>query len=296
MNSQTHLESGSGATGPLLAVVGSINIDLTMSINRLPAPGETVLADSFGRAAGGKGGNQAAAAAQLLGRGVTLVGAVGSDSEGRRVLQQLDRFGVDTSGTSIVDGVPTGMAMISVDSAGENTIVVNPGANGHAFPEGAALPPADGYVLSLEIPLADARRALRQMVGIVALNASPAQRLPEEFLERADLIVVNETEFQSMPELNRAREVVETRGGDGVRVHHRGVVVAELPAVRAERVVSTVGAGDAFCGALVAGRLSGLTTEQATRVAAHVGAATVAQPNAQPTLHSLAHYEQLASG
>lgn len=295
MNSQTDHEGGSAGTGPLLAVVGSINIDLTMSMNRLPAPGETVLADSFWRAAGGKGGNQAAAAAQLLGHGVALVGAVGGDAEGRRVLQQLNRFGVDTSRTSIVHGVATGMALISVDSAGENTIVVNPGANGHAFPEGAILPPADGYVLSLEIPLADALRALRQMVGFLVLNASPAQRLPEEFLERADLIVVNETEFQSMPELSRAREVVETRGGDGVRIHHYGVLVAEVPAVRAERVVSTVGAGDAFCGALVAGRLSGLTTEQAARVAAYVGAATVAQPKAQPTLQRLAYYEQLAS-
>lgn len=284
--------SGPASTGPLLTVVGSINVDLTAGVERLPEPGETVLAEGFARAAGGKGANQAAAAAQLLGGRVALVGAVGDDADGRWIRRILEGAGVDAQRVATVGGVPTGMAMIAVDAAGENSIVVSPGANGQAFPAGAELPKSDGYLLSLEIPLPDVMRALDGMTGFVAVNASPARHLPERLIERADLFVVNETEFARLPELRGAAEVVETRGGDGVRIHRRGALVTESPASRVDRVVSTVGAGDAFCAALVAAMLTGRSTERAVRIATRVGAATVEQPNAQPRLHLLEHYDQ----
>jgi ribokinase len=281
---------GSASAGPSVVVVGSINIDVTVVVDRLPSPGETVLAGSLERTPGGKGANQAAAAAQLLGGRVTLVGAVGDDEDGRWILARLADLGVDTAHVAVAPGRSTGTASITVDAAGENTIAVHPAANDAAYAEGMSLPDADGYVLSLEIPLDAAMLALSDMRGFVCVNASPAGRLPDELVARADLIVVNETEFAAMPELSAAAEVVETIGGDGVRIHRKGRLVAEIPAVAVDRIVSTVGAGDAFCAALVVGRLSGMSTEDAARTAAHVGADAVGQPEAQPSLRRLSHY------
>ena len=275
-------------TTPLpLTVVGSINVDLTARAERLPQAGETVGGGRLVREAGGKGANQAAAAARLGAR-VRMIGAVGTDADGAWMRAELDAAGVDTSAIRTSDE-PTGVALIVVDREGENQIAVCEGANGQVDLDGVVFGADEAVLAQLEISM-DLVVALAERVpGYLAVNAAPARDLPDAVRERADLIIVNETEYALIPALRTAKRVAVTYGADGARLYESGVEVASAPAVKTT-VENTVGAGDAFCAALTIGLASGVPAADALAAACAVGAAAVADPRSQPLLASYDTY------
>lgn len=270
-----------------VSVVGSVNIDLTVRVEGLPVPGQTVVGGKTVRSLGGKGANQAVALAHLLGS-CRMVGAVGDDPEGAWALASLAGREVDTRAMRTVAGESTGAAYIAIDAAGENTIIVSAGANEHVEADEAIEDAA--VVLSLEIGIAAAMHAARRAGGLVVLNASPAMNLPAELVARADVIIVNETEFDRMPEIAAARSVVRTEGARGATIFELGVAVHHVPALRIENVVSSVGAGDSFCGGLTAALVSGFSLAEATGIATAVAAAALGSSEAQPHLQRLDAY------
>lgn len=276
---------------PLLTVLGSINIDLTSTVSAFPRPGETVLASRLVRELGGKGANQAHAAARLAGR-ARMIGAVGGDLDGTFALDALAAARVDVSGV-IRDEQPTGVAMITVDQSGENTIVVNPGANHSLRADQLQLGDAEVVLCQLEIPIGCVEAAAERPSAFLAINAAPAQRLPDAVVAASDLIIVNETEYEALPELQRARCVAVTSGADGAAIYHAGELTTRVDAFPAT-VVNTVGAGDAFCAALTLCLARGDPERAALRTACAVGAAAVEDPRSQPQLDSLDRYIQIA--
>jgi len=274
-----------------LTVIGSINEDVVTVGARLPGPGETVMTGDVRRIPGGKGANQAAAAGRLAGR-ARMIGARGDDDAGRRSIAALASAGVDVAGVDVVER-PTGTALIVIDAHGENQIAVAPGAN-QLIQAPSSLADADAILCQLEVPIEVVMQAARECSGFVALNAAPAQTLPQELIERCDLIIVNETEFGEMPQLSLASHVAVTYGAAGAALFERGVEVARVPGRPAE-VVSSVGAGDAFCAALVIGLLRGLDERTALATACAVGAAAVESPDAQPAFAALEEYVALVS-
>lgn len=264
-----------------LTVVGSINVDLTARADRLPGAGETVGGGRFAREAGGKGANQAIAAARL-GASVRMVGAVGADADGEWMRAELDAAGVDVTHVLIRDR-PTGVALIVVDREGENQIVVCEGANGQVDLDGVVFAESEAVLTQLEIPMEAVVELAGRVEGYFAVNAAPARELPAAVLGRADLVIVNETEFELMPALRSARRVAVTYGARGARLFEAGVEVAAAPAV-VTAVESTVGAGDAFCAALTIGLASGAAPAHALATACAVGGAAVADPRSQPRL------------
>ncbi|MGN6426008.1 MAG: ribokinase [Leifsonia sp.] len=249
------------------AVVGSANLDLVYRVERIPSPGETVLAVSADAVPGGKGNNQAVAAARA-GADVTFVVALGRDAAGDRLAAE-----ARSAGAAVLDrrvDAPTGTALITVDAAGENSIVVDSGANGLlaglAPAERDAVTAADVLLLQLETPIETVEEAavLAHAAGtLVVLNAAPVRALPEALLAAVDILVVNEHEARLLapdagsPQESAAalatggRSVVLTLGGAGALVVAPGAEPVAIPAHRVE-VVDTTGAGDTFCGALAA--------------------------------------------
>ncbi len=272
--------------GPL-CVVGSINVDVTASVVRLPQAGETVMGGDLRRDAGGKGANQAAAAARL-GAQVRMVGAVGDDPDGLRMLQNLRDTGIDVSGVWLGDA-PTGTALITVDEAGENQIVVYAGANHDVTLDGVSFTPEEAVLTQLEIPLATVVSLAAAVPGYLAINAAPAQPLPADLVARADLVIVNETEYAQLPELADARLVAVTYGSAGAALRQDGREVVRVPAPKV-RSVSAVGAGDAFCASLTLALHAGWEPERALRAACAVGADAVTHVGAQPALGLLETY------
>ncbi|GAA2962462.1 PfkB family carbohydrate kinase [Microbacterium schleiferi] len=271
--------------GPL-CVVGSINVDISVTVGELPIPGETVRGRGPIRGAGGKGANQAAAAARL-GAAVRMLGAVGDDTDGQAMVENLRRAGVDTSGIRVV-AEPTGTALITVDAAGENTIVVCAGANDAV--EAAGPFASDEAVLAqLEIPPHAIEALAASVPGFFALNAAPARDVRPSVLRRADLVIVNDAEFAALPAVSAARLVVVTHGARGASLWREGerVLTAPSPAVEA---VSAVGAGDAFSAAITLAVHAGWSDEVALAAACAVGADAVTHVGAQPRLRSLAEY------
>ncbi len=269
-----------------LTVVGSINVDLTASVTRLPGAGETVLGGTLTRLPGGKGANQATAAARLGAR-VRMIGAVGDDGDGQWMLQTLRDAGVDTADVWL-GAAMTGTALITVDAAGENQIVVCPGANADVSLEGVSFADDEAVLAQLEIPFEVVER-LAGTAGFLAINAAPARPLTEELVRRADLIIVNETEFALLPELADARLVAVTYGAQGAALRRNGREVARASAPRVE-VVSSVGAGDAFCAAITLALHAGWPDDGALRAACAVGADAVTYAAAQPPLRPLVAY------
>ncbi|OBA68886.1 ribokinase [Mycobacterium sp. 1554424.7] len=237
-----------------VCVVGSVNMDLTFDVDALPRPGETVLASSLTSAPGGKGANQAVAAARA-GSHVQFVGALGDDASAARLRAHLRANGVGLDGTIEVPG-PSGTAVIVVDSGAENTIVVAPGANGRLTPAAAcrAIAACDVLLTQLEIPVPTAvaaARAAGSAGAVVVVNASPAGRDQgglAELAAAADVVVANEAEADHWPW--RPPHLVVTLGARGARyVGEDGDFVVPAPAVEA---VDTTGAGDVFAGVLAA--------------------------------------------
>lgn len=257
-----------------VCVVGSVNMDHVFTVASLPHPGETVMASSSRLIPGGKGGNQAIAAARA-GADVQLVAALGDDPTGDQLRAHLEANGVGLDGVVGVIG-PSGTAVIAVDTAGENTIVVAPGANARLTVDStkarAAISNSDALLLQLEIPVAtavDAARVARAAATTVLVNASPSGAAPHDLLalaELADVVVVNEAEARDWhwP----VTHLVITRGGRGASYlgeDERFDVPA--PAVRA---IDTTGAGDVFAGVLAAEWSTG--HENALRRACAAGA------------------------
>jgi ribokinase len=266
-----------------LVVVGSVNLDLVARVTRLPAGGDTVTAVDYDRVPGGKGANQALAV-RRLGADVALLAAVGDDEAAGEALALLAADGVDLSGVRRVDG-PTGVALITVDDGGENTIVVVPGANARLTIDPAELAGADAVLCQLEVPMRTVAAAARATPrgALFCLNAAPPAAVPAEVLDRADLVVANRAEFAAVGGLDRAALVAVTAGADGavLRAGGREVARASAPAVTA---ADGTGAGDTFTGALVVGLLAGLDQDAALRRACLAGAAAASRPGAQPSL------------
>ena len=272
---------------PALTVVGSINLDLIATAQRLPTAGETIGDALLSEQPGGKGANQAAAAARL-GGSARMIGAVGSDAHGRLLLDSLASAGVDTADVAVLPR-PTGTALIVVDRDGENQIVVCPGANSHLSLDGVEFGPDEAVLCQLEVGLPVVLEAARRSSGFFVLNAAPAMDLPAELLERCDLVIVNESEYALIPALATARLVAVTYGGDGSAIFEHGRKVAAAPSASVQ-VANTIGAGDAFCAALVLALQQGLDYARALAVANAVGADAVGDPSSQPELARLGHY------
>jgi len=282
-----------------VCVVGSANLDLVATTARLPRPGETVLGETFDEYPGGKGLNQAIAAARS-GATVALVGTVGNDEAGRRLLATAVASQVDTSGVAVDDERPTGRAMIAVDRNAENCIVVIPGANGRsAVP---TLPRSAVVLAQLEVPadvVIAAFRLARQQGSLTVLNPAPAAPLTDELLSLCDVIVPNEHEVEligGVEALHRAgaRSVIVTMGPRGVEVSDRTGApnTWEQPPWPVD-VVDSTGAGDAFCGGLAARLAAGDTLAAAVRWGAAAGALAATAKGAVPSLPHAADVRRL---
>ncbi len=283
----------------MIVVVGSVNRDLVATTDSLPAPGETVLGAHF-ETAGGKGANQAVAAARL-GAEVAFVGRVGDDEAGRMLAAAFRVEGVNAELLTVTDQAPTGLAVITVDGSGENTIVVSPGANDLVGLQDVAaasslLRSASVTLLQLEIPMRSATLAALTAGGMVILNAAPAQPLADELIGAVGVLVVNRSELAELTGSENPRmasvlpvpTTVVTLGADGAALVMEEEVTV-YPAPRVE-VVDTTGAGDAFCGALAAGIEAGLEIQAAVPRAVISGAlATTAKGarSAMPTAAEL---------
>ncbi|RWO25377.1 MAG: ribokinase [Mesorhizobium sp.] len=287
----------------MIIVVGSINLDLIANVDRLPAPGETVRGSGFATAPGGKGANQALAAARA-GAKVRMVGAVGKDNFATEALALLRDGKIDLSGVGETFA-STGTALIMVADDGENVIAVVPGANDSVVTgdlSKAFMKKGDVVLLQQEIPLQTVDAALdaaRAAGGVTVLNTAPFRAEAAAFLGKADYVVANETEFDLYGEAlslsgrdrparmrdfagTTGRTIVVTLGGDGVLA----ATPADLLMVPALNVtpVDTVGAGDTFCGYFAAGLSSGLPLDQALARAAAAGSLACLKPGAQPAI------------
>ncbi|MEX1358505.1 MAG: ribokinase [Gaiellaceae bacterium] len=262
---------------PDLTVVGSLNVDLVARCERLPRPGETVTDATFERHNGGKGANQAVAAARLGAR-VRFVGAVGDDApELHEPNLTLELETVDA---------PTGVALILVDSEGETVIVVAPGANEHvrapAELSGAAL-------CQLEIPV-ETVAAVAERADRFFLNAAPAVPVPAEVVRRAELVVVNRHELEALPEPPRLAAL--TLGAEGAVLLEDGRESARAAPPRVTAVDGT-GAGDAFTACLVVSLLEERDREEALRRACAAGAIAASRRGAQPSLPTAAEVDAI---
>ena len=275
-----------------VVVIGSLNLDLVGRVGRLPSPGETVLGHEYQEFPGGKGLNQAVAAARA-GASVAMVGCVGDDDAGRALRRVLDDERVDHSAVTTMP-VATGRALILVDDRGENSIAVVPGANRRVSPP-TALPAARVVLAQLEVPIDAVTRSFelaREQRATTILNPAPADALPASLLAHVDVVTPNEHEHRVLGAATESvATVVVTRGPDGLEVWRDGVA-EDHPAFRVDPI-DTTGAGDAFNGALAARLAAGDDVEAALRVAAAAGALTVTRPGAVPSIPTSADVERL---
>jgi ribokinase len=289
-------------------VVGSLNLDLILGVPVLPTPGQTVIGHGLRRAFGGKGANQAVALARL-GATVRMVGRVGDDEDGTALRGALDAAGVGTDLVGVTTGEPTGLAVVSVDDAADNAIVVIPGANASLEPadvDAAALAGAGLVVAQLEVPVPTVEAALRlaRAAGaLVVLNAAPAARLPDGLLATVDVLVVNEHEATAVAGATALDDAVDGLLAQGpgtvvVTLGSRGCLVARgrdrtaLPA-HAVDAVDTTGAGDAFVAGLALGLAEGLPAVEAARFGSAAAAIAVTRSGAQPSMPGRAEVEAL---
>lgn len=283
-----------------VVVIGSINHDMTVLTPRLPSPGETVLGTSHYLGGGGKGANQSVAAARLGAR-VAMVGRVGEDEQGEALVAALAMEGIETVAIGVDPETPTGLAVITVDAAAENTIVVSPGANMTMTPshlDEDLISSARVVLAQLEVPVETVTAAAAACTGIFILNPAPARPLPTELLERVDVLVPNRPELAFLvggPEPAGAGDMAEAAR----RIGHRGSTVVTMGAdgallidddrmvgVPAPRVdpVDPTGAGDAFCGALAHALSLGVDLLAAVERAVVAGALATTRPGAQTAM------------
>ena len=286
---------------PNVVVLGSANLDIVVPVPHHPATGETVLGGHHDRIPGGKGANQAVAAARLGAR-VAMVGRVGSDDAGGTLRTALQEAGVDCRYLAVDHPAPSGLALIGVDENGDNTIIVSPGANDRVGPDDVAaaapfLASAAVTLVQLEVPAMAVEAAVAASGGKVVLNPAPASLLSAALLERVDVLVPNRIELAQLAgsaeagglaaveEMARGLPVptvVVTLGADGALLVAGGDAVV-LPAPPVE-VVDTTGAGDAFCGAIAEALARGVAIDEATARAVHAGSLATTRRGAQPSL------------
>ena len=286
---------------PNVVVLGSANLDIVVPVPHHPVTGETVLGGHHDRIPGGKGANQAVAAARLGAR-VAMVGRVGSDDAGRTLRTALREAGVDCRHLAVDGQAASGLALIGVDRSGDNTIIVSPGANGRVGPDdvvaaASLLASAAVTLVQLEVPAMAVEAALAASGGKVVLNPAPASFLSSALLERVDVLVPNRIELAQLAgsaeagglaaveEMARGLPVptvVVTLGADGAILVSDGDAVV-LPAPPVE-VVDTTGAGDAFCGAIAEALARGVAIDEATARAVHAGSLATTRRGAQPSL------------
>lgn len=295
-----------------VVIVGSLNFDHVISVDRLPRPGETVSGHGYLSVPGGKGLNQAVTAARQ-GAEVTMVGCVGDDTSGQRLLQVLSDEGISSTSSRMVAGVPSGTALITVASGGENTIVVAPGAN-HELraddlgPAEAGLGPGTVTLAQLEVPMNAVQATFsiaRARGATTLLNPAPApDHLPPALLSLVDVLLPNETEAlaisgQRTPDraaswlLERGcGSVVVTLGEQGALVARAGERMVVVPAHPVE-AIDTTAAGDAFCGALAAALAAGEDLYDGVRYGCAAGALATTVMGALPSLPTAAQVGQL---
>ncbi|MCS6888413.1 MAG: ribokinase [Chloroflexus sp.] len=289
---------------PTIIVVGSLNMDLVVRAPRHPQPGETLIGSDFQTFPGGKGANQAVAAARLGAR-VRMIGRVGVDAFGETLLAAAQHDGVDTTFVQRDPDAPTGVALITLDAQGQNTIVVAPGANMRVSEADveraeAIFAGADALLMPLECPLTAVMAATRlaRKHGVkVILNPAPAQPLPIDLLAQLDYLVPNQPELQTLAEgetdVAKATEYVRRQGVKSVVVTQgeAGAMLVsddhttQVPAFHVP-VVDTVAAGDAFVAAFCVALAEGKTPLEAVRWGNAAGALTVTRSGAQPSLPS----------
>jgi ribokinase len=274
------------SAAPRITVVGSVNLDLVARCERLPRPGETVSGADFSRVPGGKGANQAVAAARL-GAEVRFVGMVADDEIAGEALAGLLDADVDLSGLVRLreQGAHTGVALILVDSAGENEIVVAPGANSRLAPADVDVGEADAVICQLEIP-DDAVAEAETQARWFCLNAAPARPVTVE----PDLLVVNRLEHEVTGDAGRL--VAVTLGAEGAMLLEDGEEVARAEPPRVDAVDGTA-AGDAFTSCLVVSLVEGRAREEALRRACAAGALAASRPGAQPSLPTAAEIDRI---
>ena len=266
---------------PELTVVGSVNLDLVARCERLPRVGETVTDAAFARYPGGKGANQAVAAARL-GASVRFVGAVGGDAFAGEALTGMREAGVELQ---LGEGDATGVAVILVDGAGENVIVVAPGAN----VEVGRVEVAGNVLAQLEVS-DDTVVSAAQTADRFFLNAAPARAIPAEVVEAAELVVVNRYELDSLPATPRLLAL--TLGEAGAVLIDDGQEVARAAAPSVQGVDGTA-AGDAFTACLVVSLLEERDREEALRRACAAGALAASRAGAQPSLPTAAEVDAM---
>jgi ribokinase len=269
---------------PELVVVGSVNLDLVARCERLPRVGETLTDATFARYPGGKGANQAVAAARL-GSHVRFVGAVGADAFADEALAGMREAGVELQLAEVGDS--TGVAVILVDGDGENVIVVAPGANAQVGPVEAAGNVLAQLEVSDETVVSGAQSADRFF-----LNAAPARAIPAEVVRAAELVVVNRYELDSLPETPKLMAL--TLGEAGAVLIEDGHEVARAAAPRVDAVDGTA-AGDAFTACLVVSLLEERDREEALRRACAAGALAASRAGAQPSLPTAAEIDGMLS-
>jgi ribokinase len=264
-----------------IAVVGSINLDIVANVKEFPQPGETVTNATVNRFAGGKGANQALAA-QRLGAKVFMVGRVGDDPVAEEALQTLRAEGVDLSYCKALKATSTGLALIVVSAAGENQIVVAPGANAVFDAADIEIPKTDAMIAQLEVPVKTILKAASDSNRFFCLNAAPAKPVPLELLAHVDLLVVNEIEAQTLStEIENFQGLLAiTYGGQGATLSQAGRQIAKAKPPVVE-VVDTTGAGDAFTAALTVALTRGIEPQKAIQQACIVGALTTTKMGAQ---------------
>jgi ribokinase len=285
------------ATPGRVVVLGSLNVDHTVWVERLPQPGETVLGRAHAVTVGGKGLTQAVAAARL-GAEVAVVGRVGEDAEGDQVVATLETESIDTSFVSRDPELPTGGAHVTVAEDGTSTIAVLPGANLTVEVTPAAFTGARVLLAQLECPLDEVVNALstaRSKGTLTVLNPSPAMSLTREVLDLVDYLVPNEREARTLGVVRdylASGTLIVTHGQAGASVRKRGRE-RWLPPVDVAEVVDTTSASDAFCGALAAGLAGGVPFGTTLSRAAAAGAHAVTVPGALPSLPTAADVDAL---
>ncbi|MGB0852887.1 MAG: ribokinase [Pikeienuella sp.] len=296
--------------GGKVIIIGSVNVDIVARADRLPRAGETVAGGDLAVLLGGKGANQAVAAA-CAGAHAALIAKVGAQSFGIDPLDMLKGYGVDTAQVKVADGA-TGAALITVDAAGENQITVSAGANGAVSPADIAELSCDIALAQMETPTAATIAAFRRARAggaVTILNAAPALPMPDDLSALTDILIVNETELAvyaacAIPEtredllnamrgarLDSGQRVIATLGAAGVLALD-GDEVIEVPATKAERVVDTTGAGDCFCGTLATRLAEGADLAQAISFAAAAASVAVERAGAAPSMPARAVIER----
>ncbi len=306
-----------GSRKARVAVVGSLNMDLVARVPRMPMPGETLAGQTFAQVPGGKGGNQAVAAARL-GAHVSMIGRIGEDANGATLRAGLEREGIDCRTLAATPSIPTGVALILVDDDGRNSIVIVAGSNGALTPDDigrheAALAESDVVVCQLETPPATVMAALaaaRRLNKTVILNPAPVTGpLPAQWLPLVDYLIPNELEAATLTGLpigspqdaivaaqalvaQGARNVLITLGSAGVVAAFGGEPV-HVPAPHVA-AVDTTAAGDTFIGAFAAQLALGANTDAALRFAQRAAAISVTRAGAQPSIPTRAELDAAA--